>query len=80
MFVFQESLGYIGSGRAAFDLVNDQFPHKFKRYEPATTGAQLSMKDIKMFLELQHIGFSDELNEYFLHVDGNVYEKNGDLV
>jgi hypothetical protein len=75
-----ESLGYIGSGRSAFDMQNDEFPHKFKRYEPNKTGRQLGLADIKLFLELQHLGFSSQTNEYFLHVDGNVYRNENALL
>jgi hypothetical protein len=70
-----ESLGYIGSGRSAFDMQNDEFPHKFKRYEPNKTGKQIGFDDIKIFFELQQLGFSSQTNEYYLHVDGAIYQK-----
>uniref|UniRef100_A0A914C6G8 Nicastrin n=1 Tax=Acrobeloides nanus TaxID=290746 RepID=A0A914C6G8_9BILA len=74
-FLHGESLGYIGSSRMVFDMNLGKFPVEDKGFSPNKSAHSLSLNDIKLYLELQHIGFEADLKNYFIHLDPHIYSK-----
>lgn len=58
-----------------YDMNLNKFPVEEKNFSAEKSAHSISLKDVKLYLELQHVGFEGELKEYFAHFDGNVYSK-----
>lgn len=58
-----------------FDMNLGKFPVEDKGFPPNKSAHPLKLNDIKLYLELQHIGFEAELKNYFVHFDPHTYSK-----
>lgn len=58
-----------------YDMGLGNFPVEKRDFTPEKTAHPINLTDIRMYMELQHIGFEDGLKEYHLHADQKIYER-----